>query len=58
MSLEREVAAGCPRCGETTFYRAASTTIHLGEKIKWRCTGDDCDYTLVCIDGAVDTATA
>jgi transposase-like protein len=58
MSLERELAEGCPRCGETTVYRAASTQIHLGEKVKWRCTGEGCEYTFVRIDGAVDTATA
>ncbi|MFB6170030.1 MAG: hypothetical protein ABEJ06_02680 [Haloarculaceae archaeon] len=50
MELERE----CPVCGETkTFYRAASTTIHLGTKVKWHC--PDCDYGFVTIDGAVDT---
>ena len=58
MSLERERAEGCPRCGETTFYRAASTEIHLGEKVKWRCTGEGCDYSFVRIGDVVDTATA
>jgi len=52
MSLEREHE--CPTCGETkAFYRAASTELHLGEKVKWHC--PDCDYGFVTIDGAVDT---
>jgi len=55
MSMELE--ADCPDCGEThTFYRAASTKIHLGQKVKWHC--PECDYGFVRIDGAVDTATA
>lgn len=50
MELERE----CPDCGETkTFYRAASTVLHLGTKVKWRC--PDCEYGFVTIDDAVDT---
>jgi len=50
MELERE----CPSCGETkTFYRAGSTLMQLGEKIKWHC--PDCDYGFVRIDGTVDT---
>ena len=56
MALEMDLAEGCPRCGETTFYRSASTLVHLGEKVKWQCTGD-CGYGFVRIDGAVDTAT-
>lgn len=52
-SLERN----CPECDEDReFYRAASTTLHLGEKVKWRC--PDCEYGFVRIDDAVDTATA
>lgn len=44
----------CPTCGsERTFYRAASTTLHLGEKVKWHC--PDCDWGFVRIDEAVDT---
>lgn len=58
MALEIELEEGCPQCGETTFYRAASTQVHLGKKVKWRCTGDDCWYGFVRIDGTVDTATA
>ncbi|WP_306059393.1 DUF7838 family putative zinc beta-ribbon protein [Natronococcus wangiae] len=46
----------CPNCGgEKTFYRAASTTLHLGEKIKWHC--PDCDYGFVQIDG-IDSSEA
>ncbi len=56
MSLEIEHE--CPQCGGTeTFYRSASTTLHLGEKTKWRCT--ECGYGFVTIDGDIDsTATA
>ncbi len=47
----------CPDCGEDrTFYRAASTELHLGEKVKWRC--PECDWGFVQIDGAVDTSRA
>jgi len=50
MELERD----CPTCGETkAFYRAASTELHLGEKVKWHC--PDCDYGFVRIGSAVDT---
>lgn len=53
MSLEME--RECPSCGGVReFYRAASTTLHLGEKTKWRCT--DCDYGLVLIDGDIDSS--
>ncbi|MFB6143249.1 MAG: hypothetical protein ABEJ30_07905 [Halorientalis sp.] len=52
MSLERE--RYCPSCDATkTFYRAASTRLHLGEKVKWHC--PDCSYGFVTIDGTVDT---
>jgi transposase-like protein len=52
-TLERH----CPECDEDCeFYRAASTTLHLGEKAKWGC--PDCDYGFVRIGDAVDTATA
>ncbi len=48
MSLERDHE--CPDCGdEKTFYRAASTTLHLGTKVKWHC--PDCDYGFVRING-------
>lgn len=50
MELERP----CPVCGEErVFYRAASTTLQLGEKVKWHC--PSCDYGFVTIDEAVDT---
>jgi transposase-like protein len=52
MSLSME--HDCPACGESTeFWRVASTHLHLGEKVKWRCT--DCDYSLAIIDG-IDTS--
>ena len=50
----------CPVCGEEkTFYRAASTTLHLGEKVKWHC--PDCNYGFVRINGdgaGIDTSAA
>ena len=50
----------CPVCeAEKTFYRAASTTLHLGEKVKWHC--PDCDYGFVRINGdgaGIDTSAA
>ncbi|WP_247728642.1 hypothetical protein [Halovivax limisalsi] len=54
MSLELEHE--CPDCGgEKVFYRAASTEVHLGEKVKWHC--PDCAYGFVRIDG-IDSSTA
>ena len=47
MSLELD--HDCPTCSNDTFWRTASTTLHLGEKTKWVCT--ECDYGLVRIDG-------
>jgi rubredoxin len=53
MAMERDDY--CPDCdGERTFWRVASTELHLGEKVKWRC--PECDYGFVRIDGAVDTS--
>jgi rubredoxin len=53
MTMER--AANCPDCdAERSFWRVASTHLHLGEKVKWRCPA--CDYGFVRIDGAVDTS--
>lgn len=53
MSLELE--QDCPVCDETqTFYRAASTTLHLGEKVKWRC--PDCGYSFVAIGEEIDSS--
>ncbi|WP_200840410.1 hypothetical protein [Natrialba sp. INN-245] len=46
--MTMELEHYCPDCdGERTFYRAASTTLHLGEKVKWHC--PDCDYGFVRI---------
>ncbi len=53
MSLELE--HDCPVCsGPQTFYRAASTEMHLGEKVKWHCL--ECNYGFVRIDNTVDTS--
>jgi len=47
----------CPDCGEDrTFYKSASTEIHLGVKKKWYC--EECDYQIVTINGIDSTATA
>jgi predicted RNA-binding Zn-ribbon protein involved in translation (DUF1610 family) len=44
----------CSTCGEyRTFWRAASTGLHLGEKVKYRC--EACDAAFVRVDGEVDT---
>lgn len=52
MSLELETQ--CPNCGEErTFWRSASTTLHLGEKTKWRCS--ECDYGFIRIGTDIDT---
>jgi rubredoxin len=54
MSMSMELERNCPECGETkAFYRAASTELHLGEKVKWHC--PDCDYGFVRIGSTVDT---
>jgi predicted RNA-binding Zn-ribbon protein involved in translation (DUF1610 family) len=46
MSLETQHY--CPECGEErTFWRTASTLVHLGEKTKWSC--GECDYGFVRI---------
>ena len=53
MSLELD--AHCPSCGESrTFWRVASTQMHLGEKVKWHCA--ECNYGFVRIDGTVNTS--
>lgn len=55
MALEMERT--CPVCAEArTFYRAASMNLHLGEKVKWRCS--ECGYSFVRVDDAVDTGSA
>jgi rubredoxin len=52
-----ELTHDCPSCGEPrSFYRAASTEVHIGTKVKWHC--PECDYGFVRIDSDVDTATA
>ena len=54
MALELETR--CPVCEtDRTFYRAASTTVHLGLKTKWHC--PTCDYGFVKIGTEVDTST-
>lgn len=46
----------CPDCDEEqTFYRAASTTLHLGEKTKWYC--PECGFGFVTINGIDSTET-
>lgn len=53
--MSSELDRRCPSCGEDrTFYRCASTELHLGEKVKFRC--PDCSYGFVRIDDEVDTA--
>jgi len=55
--MGQEIRHECPQCdAEQTFYRAASTELHLGEKTKWFCT--ECDYGIVRINGDIDSATA
>ena len=44
----------CPDCEEyRTFWKVASTRMHLGMKVKWDC--EECGHGFVRIDGAVDT---
>jgi rubredoxin len=53
MSLELD--RNCPKCGEErTFYRAASTMLGLGEKVKWRC--PICGYSFVAIGDNIDSS--
>jgi ribosomal protein L37AE/L43A len=53
-SMSLEMDHDCPACGEErTFWRTASTHLHLGEKIKWRCS--ECEYGFVRI-GDIDTS--
>lgn len=54
LELEHE----CPHCDSTTFWKTGSTLVGLGRKVKWECTGDDCEYGFVRIDGDVDSAGA
>ncbi|GAA0283229.1 DUF7838 family putative zinc beta-ribbon protein [Halobacterium noricense] len=53
--MARELDHECPNCGEEqTFYRAAATQIHLGQKTKWNC--PDCGYGFIRIDGDIDSS--
>lgn len=53
--MSQEMEHYCPNCdGKKTFYRAASTHLHLGLKTKWSC--PDCDYRFVLIDGDIDSS--
>ncbi|WP_332899631.1 MULTISPECIES: DUF7838 family putative zinc beta-ribbon protein [unclassified Haladaptatus] len=55
MSLELE--HDCPHCGETrVFYKAASMTVHLGTKTKWRC--PECNYAFIKINGIDSSVSA
>ena len=56
MGLELE--HDCPHCDSTNFWRIASMRVGLGEKVKWECTGDDCDYRFVKINDVVDSSAA
>jgi predicted RNA-binding Zn-ribbon protein involved in translation (DUF1610 family) len=53
--MARELEHGCPNCeDDQTFYRAASTHLHLGQKTKWYC--PECGYGFVRIDGDIDSS--
>jgi len=55
--MSKEIEHYCPDCdGDETFYRAASTTLHLGTKVKWHCS--ECDYGFVEVDDEIDTSDA
>lgn len=58
MAPDMEIEHDCPCCEATVFYRSGSTQLHLGEKVKWTCTGEDCDYGFVRIGDTVDSSTA
>lgn len=52
-----ELTRTCPECGtERSYYIAARTNLHLGEKTKWGC--PECDFRFVRIDGDIDSAEA
>ncbi|PSQ16302.1 hypothetical protein BRD00_11485 [Halobacteriales archaeon QS_8_69_26] len=52
--MDAEIVRFCPECGtERTFYQCARTTLHLGPKVKYRCS--ECSYGFVRIDEVVDT---
>jgi rubredoxin len=55
--MSEKLTQECPECGsEQEFYQAASMEVHIGTKVKWRCS--ECHHGFVRIDGTVDTATA
>lgn len=55
--MASEMEHYCPACeADRTFYKSASTIVHLGEKTKWYC--DECDHQIVIINGIDSTATA
>jgi predicted RNA-binding Zn-ribbon protein involved in translation (DUF1610 family) len=48
--MATELEHECPECGDDrTFYRAASTELHLGEKKKWTC--PECGFGFIEING-------
>ena len=53
-SMSLKLERPCPVCGtQPTFYRVASTLLHLGKKVKWRC--PVCEYGFVTIGSDIDT---
>ena len=55
--MAMELEHYCPSCGEDrTFYRAASTNLHLGEKTKWAC--PECSFGFIRIGGDISTVSA
>jgi transposase-like protein len=57
VDMASEMEHYCPACeADRTFYKSASTIVHLGEKTKWYC--DECDHQIVIINGIDSTATA
>lgn len=47
----------CPSCeSEQTFTQAATTTLNVGLKVKWRC--EECGQQTVQIGSEIDTAPA
>lgn len=52
--MSKELRRECPSCEvERTFWRTASTNLHLGKKVKWQCS--ECEFGFVTIDDTVDT---
>lgn len=53
--MSQELEHACPNCETAkTFYRSASTNLHLGLKTKWQC--PDCEYAFVMVDGDIDSS--